>query len=98
MVKKILSLGMKPNAKDFQRLVFCTNTHYDNGKKKSRHTSASGHTCEGISDTMRRKDGHIRNYLCGKRVNQGARTVLGGYASLRVDQVGIPKVRSLPSQ
>ena len=90
VVKKILSSGMKANAKDLQRLVFCIKTHYDNGKKKTRH-SASGHACEGISDTLRRKDGHIRNHLCGKRVNQEARTVLGGYASLRIDQVGIPK-------
>ena len=59
-------------------------------KKKTRH-SASGHAYKGISDTLRRKDGHIRNHLCGKRVNQEARTVLGGYASLRIDQVGIPK-------
>ena len=36
VVKKILSSGMKPNAKDLQRLVFCIKTHYDNGKKKDQ--------------------------------------------------------------
>ena len=40
---------------------------------------------------MRRKGGHIRKHLCGKTVNQGTRTVLGGNVSLKIDQVGIPK-------
>ena len=35
MVKKFLSSGMKPNAKDLQRLVFRINTYYDNGKKRA---------------------------------------------------------------
>ena len=52
-------------------------------KKKSRH-SVSGQACEGISDILRRKGGHIRKRLCGKRVNQVARTVLGGDASLKI--------------
>ena len=34
LMKKFLSSGMKPNAKDIQCLVFCINTYYDNGKKK----------------------------------------------------------------
>ena len=34
LVKKFLSLGMKPNAKDIQRLVFHINTYYDNRKKE----------------------------------------------------------------
>ena len=59
-------------------------------KKKSRH-SASGHAYEEINDILRRKNGHIRKHLCGKRANQGARTVLGGDVSLKIDQVGIPK-------
>ena len=59
-------------------------------KKKSRH-SASGHAYEGVSDILKRKDGHIRKHLCEKRVNQGSRTVLGGDPSLKIDQVGIPK-------
>ena len=89
-VEKFLSSGMKPNAKDIQYLVFQINTYYDNREKKSRH-SASGHAYEGISDILKRKGGHIRKHFCGKRVNQGARTVLGGDTSLKVDQVGIPK-------
>ena len=50
-----------------------------------------GHVCEVISDILRRKGGHIRKHLCGKTVNQGARTVLKGNVSLKIDQVGIPK-------
>ena len=38
-----------------------------------------------------RKGGHIRKHLCGKRVNQGARTELESNASLKIDQVGVPK-------
>ena len=49
-----------------------------------------GHAYEGISDILRGKGGHIRKHLCRKRVNQGARTVLGGNASFKIDQVGIP--------
>ena len=90
LVNKFLSLGMKPNAKDLQRLFFCINTYYDNRKKKSRHCN-SGHAYEGISDILRRKSRHIRKHLCGKRANQGAKTVLGGDISLGIDQVGIPK-------
>ena len=59
-------------------------------EKKSRE-SASGHAYEGISDILKRKDGYIRKYLRGKRVNQGASTVLGGNSSLKINQVGIPK-------
>ena len=90
LAKKFISWGMKPNAKDIQCLVFHISTYYNNGKKKSRH-SASGHAYEGISNIPRRKGGHVRKHLCGKRVNQGARTVLGGDPSLKINQVGVPK-------
>ena len=90
LVKKFLSSGMKPNAKDLQCLAFSINTYYHNRKKKSRH-STSGHAYEGISDILMRKGRHIRKYLCRKRANQRARAVLGGDASLKTDQVGIPK-------
>ena len=59
-------------------------------EKKSRH-SVSGHGYKEISDILKRKGGHIRKHLCGKRVNQGARTVLGGNPSLKNDQIDIPK-------
>ena len=74
-MKKFLSLGMKPNAKDIQRLTFHINTYYDNRKKKSGH-SASGHAYEEIRDILKRKGGHIRKDLCEKGVNQGTRTVV----------------------
>ena len=34
LVKKFLFLGMKPNAKDLQQIVFRINTYYDNRKKE----------------------------------------------------------------
>ena len=88
---------MKPNAKDIQRLVFCINIYYDNRKKKSRH-SASGHAYVGISDILRKKGGHIRKHLCGERVNQGARTVLGGNPSLKINQVNNITDRIFPEK
>ena len=90
LVKKFLSLGMKPIASGLQRIVFGINTYYDNRKQKSR-LSASSNAYGGISDILRRKGGHIRKHLCKKRANQGARTVLRGDTSLKIDQVGIPK-------
>ena len=70
----------------FFELTLITTTE----KKKSRH-STSGHVYQGISDILKRKGTHIRKHLCGKTVNQEARTVLGGDPSLKIDQVGIPK-------
>ena len=36
LVKKFLSLGMKPNAKDIQHLVFHIKNYHNNRKKKKR--------------------------------------------------------------
>ena len=35
LVKKLFSSGMKPNAKDIQRLVFPINAYYDNRKNRA---------------------------------------------------------------
>ena len=70
--------------------LFFASTLIATTEEKSRH-SASGHAYEGISDRLRRKGGQFRKHLCRKRANQGTRTVLGHNASLRIDQVGIPK-------
>ena len=68
LVKKFLSLGIRPHAKDLQRLVFCINTYYDN-EKKSRH-SASGHAYEGIINILTRKGGHIKKKKKKKKKNE----------------------------
>ena len=78
LVKKFLSSGIRPNAKDLQRLVFCINTYPVDTRRR-------------FNVYKRRKGRYIRKHLCGKRVNQGARTVLGGNASLKIVQIGIPK-------
>ena len=75
--------------KTFNKLFFAS-ILITTTEKTSRH-SASGHAYEGISDILKRKDRHIKKHLCGEYVNQGVRTVLGGDASLKIDQVGIPK-------
>ena len=44
VVKKFLSLGMKPNAKDLQRLVFRINTYYNNREKRAGILPRAIHT------------------------------------------------------
>ena len=44
VVKKFLSLGMKPNAKDLQRLVFHINTYYNNREKTAGILPRAIHT------------------------------------------------------
>ena len=89
LVKKFLSLGMKPNTKDLQRLVFRINTYYGNRKKEqafcfgSRIRGDKWHTEE-------KRQTHQKTFM-QKKDKPGARTVLGGNASLKIDQVGIPK-------
>ena len=46
-------------------------------------------TC--IKGMLGRKQDLIRNHLSGKRANQGAKAVIGGDTSLKVDQVGVPE-------
>ena len=85
--------------KTFNDLFFASILITTTEKKYSRH-SASGHAYEGIGDILKRKGGHIRNHLCGKRVKHGVRIVLGGDPSLKIDQVeihqGICKVLTKP--
>ena len=44
LVKKFLSSGMKPNARDLQRIVFGINTYYDNRKKRAGILPRAMHT------------------------------------------------------
>ena len=76
--------------KTFNDLFFATILITTTEKKYSR-LSAWGHAYEGIGDILKRKGGHIRNHLCGKRVKHGVRIVLGGDPSLKIDQVEIPQ-------
>ena len=44
LVKKFLPLGIKPNAKDFQSLVFCITANYNNRKKRAGILPRAMHT------------------------------------------------------
>ena len=46
LVKKFLSSGMRPNAKDFKRLVFRINTYYGNRKKRAGFLTQVMHSRE----------------------------------------------------
>ena len=70
--------------------LFFASTLITTTEKKSEH-SASGHAYERINNILRRKGGHLRKHLCGNRTIQEAKTVLGGDASLKINQVGVPK-------
>ena len=70
--------------------LFFVSTLITTTEKKSKH-SASGHAYERISDILGKKGRHIRKHLCRKRANKGAKTVLGGDASLKINQFGIHK-------
>ena len=79
LMKKFFSSGMKPNAKDLQRLVFRINTYYNNGKKEQvfcprtciwgykRHTKKKRWTHQ---KTLMRKKGKSggKNYVRRQRL------------------------------
>ena len=73
--QKISVFGYRAQCTGPSALCFFASTLIMTTEKKSRHF-ALGHAYKGISDILRRKGGHIRKHLCGKRANQGARTVL----------------------
>jgi len=50
----------------------------------------SGKPYKGISERLGGKEGHIRNRLMGKRVDNSARDVITADPNIRINEVGIP--------
>lgn len=74
--------------KYIQTLKFRIKTLMNNSQNKSRHSN--GRPIKAIKERLSGKEGHIRNNLMGKRVNQSARTVIGPDPTVRTDEMVIP--------
>lgn len=70
-------------------LKFRIKTLMNNSQGKARHTN--GRPIKAIKERLSGKEGHIRNNLMGKRVNQSARTVIGPDPTVRTDEVVVPE-------
>lgn len=86
---KEIGLTETKQQKYVQSLKFRIKTSMNNSKGKARHTN--GRPIKGIKERLSGKDGHIRNNLMGKRVNQSARTVIGPDPTVRTDEVVVPE-------
>ena len=66
-------------------------TYHDNdirGQKQA--TARSGKPTAGLFKRLRGKDGRMRGYLLGKRVNFTARAVITPDPEIDIDQIGVP--------
>ena len=76
LVKKFISSGMNPNAKDIQRLAFCINTYYDNGKKKEQ-TFCLGSCIRGDKrHTKEKRQAHQKTFMW-KKGKPGSKNCVG---------------------
>lgn len=81
-------LNEAKQVKHIQTLRFRIKTLMNNSQGKARHTN--GRPIKAIKERLSGKEGHIRNNLMGKRVNQSARTVIGPDPTVRTDEVVVP--------
>jgi len=70
-------------------LDFHISTFMDNTKKKSRDNNKRIIKC--INSRISKKQGLIRKYICGKRTDFCARTVIGPEVNCMVDEMVIPR-------
>lgn len=61
---------------------------FDNSGDKLKHIN--GRSFTGIKERIVGKNGQIRLYIMGKRVDQSARTVISAEPTLEIDQLGVP--------
>ena len=78
-----------------QRLIsgirFRILTTFNNGLGRAKQ-STNGRPIKGIKERITGKDGQIRKNMMGKRCNQTARTVVGPGPTLRMGELGVPKM------
>lgn len=82
------SLTDTKQQKYIQTLKFRIKTLMNNSQGKARHSN--GRPIKAIKERLSGKEGHIRNNLMGKRVNQSARTVIGPDPTIKTDEMVIP--------
>lgn len=80
----------KDERKYYNNLLFRIMTYFNNSSKKAKHAT-TGRPIKGIKERIGGKDGHIRNNLLGKRVNQSARTVIGPDPNIDMETLIVPK-------
>lgn len=98
IIKIILNFTATKNITDVEKqsliinLEFRIRTLFDNTKttNQAKHLS-NGKPMKGIKDRLKGKEGRFRQNLMGKRVNQCARSVIGGEVNMRIDQLGVPR-------
>ncbi len=74
-------------------LQYHVNTYFNNevsGIPPARHRS--GRPLRTLFQRLKGKEGRIRGYLSGKRVNFSARTVISPDPSLSITEVGVPEI------
>jgi DNA-directed RNA polymerase subunit A' len=74
-------------------LQYHVNTYFNNevsGIPPARHRS--GRPLKTLFQRLKGKEGRIRGYLSGKRVNFSARTVISPDPSLSISEVGVPEI------
>ncbi len=86
---------LKPDLNEMKKLNlidsldFHISTFMDNTKKKSRDNNKRIIKC--INSRISKKQGLIRKYICGKRTDFCARTVIGPEVNCMVDEMVVPR-------
>ncbi|MDR0448985.1 MAG: DNA-directed RNA polymerase subunit beta' [Rickettsiales bacterium] len=68
---------------------------FDNSHKPRPMVSQNKHVLKSLSDSLRGKSGRFRMNLLGKRVDYSGRSVIVSGPTLRLHQVGLPKIMAL---
>ncbi|MDR2685636.1 MAG: DNA-directed RNA polymerase subunit beta' [Rickettsiales bacterium] len=68
---------------------------FDNSHKQRPMVSQNKHVLKSLSDSLRGKSGRFRMNLLGKRVDYSGRSVIVSGPTLKLHQVGLPKIMAL---
>ena len=88
--KKLKLTPDNKRAKNIQTLKFRIATTFNNSSGKAKHTT-NGRPVKCIKTRISGKDGQMRSNIMGRRVDQTSRTVIGPDATLKNEELIIPK-------
>jgi DNA-directed RNA polymerase II subunit RPB1 len=74
--------------KKMSTLTFRIKCLFNNSQNKLKHVN--GRAFKGIKERLGGKQGQIRMYMMGKRVNLSARTVVSAEPTLAIQEMGVP--------
>lgn len=86
LCKKIERKGISPIL--MEKLEIEVSTYFNNQSMMSK--KHSGIPTKSLKDRLHGKNGRMRSFLMGKRVNYSARTVISPGVHINVNQVGVP--------